>query len=888
MMIFILPVKIFAQAPDNYKWVQHMNGLTAAGTYIIDIAVDPTDSNILYTDIMKFGMYKSTNAGVSWSSINTGLPAFTETQSMNVSKQGRIVFDPNNTSIIYLNADGKIFKTINGGTSWTDISAGTETSSYSNPSLKKFSIFCMAPDPVTSNVLYAATLSSGYTGGLFKTINAGASWTQIGGMISSNTGSALGYSSNDSCPFTIDKNNTQNIYVTTHVNVNYKSTDGGNTWTTMAYFPSYPSNIDVYILTKNSGNNVLFAGTNHGTYKSSDNGASWQVPTGLTGKNAIMIKFSPLDPTIGYAISQGEFFKTVNSGSAWTRPFSDIDNSFTNLEVDAITTTKVYVSTNYGLIKKSVSAGSSFSSISSGLPSDKTFDQFTSFKQSKSDPNIVYFSAKTKIFKSTDAGRTWILLGTLPSGVAFAENIAIDPTNPNIVVFADYSPTNNSLLRPMTLWRSTDGAQTWTQVYSKLPIIDASDRFIDIKFSISDHNRLYARTLNGGTNSFIVSSDNGQTWTPYSTPFEADFGGFQMLQVDSTNKDIVYVFPESDLPYKSINGGTSWTQLTFTQNLTGVTSYGTTGAAINPINNNIYVGYQYYDNLFNVLRIQYLKSIDGGATFQNISSLETLEDQTDPNIFFYIDYAGNNIIASNTSDLIHSTDAGATWSSFPLTGIPNGFASVLYYALPSTVSNGDMLARFRSFSTNIYYFYRYENNIPLFDQSVLSSNNNANNSQIYHVNDNALISYVIKNTGSAGGTNLVATIILPADKLILSQTSTITVDGNPVSGYTLNGNILTINLPDLDYQKQYTLQFHVNVLTTGAITLIPKINSTEDVLGTSTSAVTINASNVPTLVDTGVNAIVEIIYGGWILIVLILIKFFSRKQLLIKINRGSL
>ena len=158
-----------------------------------DLAISPSNPNIIYAGtgeqntrnsiIPGYGVYKSTDGGISWASV--GLE---KTQQI-----GRIVVHPTNPNIVYVAALGAVwnsnperglYKTTDGGKTWTLVKSINEKTGFVD----------VAMDPRNPEVLYAASyeryrkphfLSSGGPGSaLWKTTDGGRSWTALRGEAS--------------------------------------------------------------------------------------------------------------------------------------------------------------------------------------------------------------------------------------------------------------------------------------------------------------------------------------------------------------------------------------------------------------------------------------------------------------------------------------------------------------------------------------------------------------------------------------------------------------------------------------------------------------------------------------------------------------------------------
>jgi len=242
-----------------------------------------------------------------------------------------------------------------------------------------------------------------------------------------------------------------------------------------------------------------------------------------------------------------------------------------------------------------------------------------------SDPNIVYvgsgeglhrpdLSVGDGIYKSTDAGATWVHLGlrdgqqistmavdprdsnrlfvavaghpygpnpergiyrSTDGGQSFEkvlykdENIGgndveIDNSDPNIVYAtlweAREGPWENGEFSGANagIFKSTDGGQTWKQLAGGLP---SSIAQAYITIARSDPKQLFAVVAIKGGLEFYRSSDAGETWSTVTTdPREKNRiggGDLPIPAIDPKNPNIVYV--TSTVTWKSTDGGRTWT-----------------------------------------------------------------------------------------------------------------------------------------------------------------------------------------------------------------------------------------------------------------------------------------------------------------------------------------
>jgi photosystem II stability/assembly factor-like uncharacterized protein len=281
-------------------WVTHNAGRT--WTPIFDrehiasigaVAVAPSDPNVMYVgsgeaDMRSSiqqgdGMYKSVDGGKTWSHI--GLE---DTRAI-----GRVVIDPKNPDVAYVaalghpygpNAQRGVFKTTDGGKTWTKILYKDENTGAID----------LAMDPVDSNVLFASLWqtrrppwnvyppSNGAGSGLYKSTDGGKTWTHVTG--NGFPAGVLGH-----IGISISPANHERIYAMVDTNQDktggvYRSDDGGASWTHTDnegriwkrgwYFGQItadPKNADeVYVM-------------NTSTYRSTDAGKSFTAIKGAPG-----------------------------------------------------------------------------------------------------------------------------------------------------------------------------------------------------------------------------------------------------------------------------------------------------------------------------------------------------------------------------------------------------------------------------------------------------------------------------------------------------------------------------------------------------------------------------------------------------------------------------
>jgi photosystem II stability/assembly factor-like uncharacterized protein len=263
--------------------------------------------------------------GLKWRSIG---PAFTS------GRISDIAVNPKNHSEYYVAvASGNIWKTENRGVTF-------------NPIFDKYgaySIGCLAIDPDNPNVVWAGTGENnhqralGYGDGVYKSIDGGKSWKNMGLKESRQIGKII-----------IDPRDTDIVFVAAEGSVwgpggdrgLYKTIDGGKTWKIVLEISEHtgvnnvifdPRNPDIMYATSEQRRRHTFTkiggGPESAVFKSTDCGETWEkIMQGLPKVDigGMGLDISPANPEYIYlsmeaADNKGGFFRSRNRGATWEK-----------------------------------------------------------------------------------------------------------------------------------------------------------------------------------------------------------------------------------------------------------------------------------------------------------------------------------------------------------------------------------------------------------------------------------------------------------------------------------------------------------------------------------------------------------------------------------------
>ena len=170
------------KSTDRGKSWTHVSGDYFVGVSISRLVVDPGNANHLYVAVLRgrggarrvsptphsrYGIWESTDAGATWKLLR-------EVQEQNGATDLEI--DPINPKILYASfLSDKIYKSVNGGASWTPIMTGLPVADYAAEQTR-FSIALSHPSGPNAT-LYAGFGYDGNPARVWKSTNSGASWT---------------------------------------------------------------------------------------------------------------------------------------------------------------------------------------------------------------------------------------------------------------------------------------------------------------------------------------------------------------------------------------------------------------------------------------------------------------------------------------------------------------------------------------------------------------------------------------------------------------------------------------------------------------------------------------------------------------------------------------
>ncbi len=415
--------------------------------------------------------------------------------------------------------------------------------------------------PVDSSVVYAGL----YGGGVFKSLNAGASWAPASQNLPD---SAYVLS------LAIDPANASRLYAGLYYNGEpdyasgvYRSEDAGQTWVPTGRMDNpaagvYSNQVVVYDLAVSSDGGVIYAATRTkvptppypygcgGIFKSTNHGATWSLTNNGLPQNDLYVydlAFDLTDDNWVYAGLHGSgVYRTTNGAASWV----EMNQGILDYVVDATAKRSIVVDLAaenrllFGTLDRQTYASANYAT-------SWTAQTFANAYMFVPDPNrehavyatdgfgSVYYSANfgttwdkraaratdgflaidpgregvlyaggpngtTSLKKSTDAGETFLAVNHGLSGYPIT-SLAADPLRSERLFISLFG---------WGVMSSTDGGSNWAQVINGLPTLAIRGLVLDPR----QPNRLYALTLSDGV---YRSTDGGANWSALNTGYPA-------------------------------------------------------------------------------------------------------------------------------------------------------------------------------------------------------------------------------------------------------------------------------------------------------------------------------------------------------------------------------
>lgn len=380
-------------------WNNISDGQITVGS-IGAIAVADSDENVVYVGTgsaaprgnisIGNGMYRSTDAGVTWK--HSGLPK--------AGLIGQIQIHPKNPDLVYVAALGNIFgpnsergvyRSKDGGDTWEQVlfvndSTGAIdiTMDYNNPRIMYAGMWQAERKPWTM-------IDGGTNGGIYKTVDGGDTWKKLSGGLPTGLIGKIGIS--------VSKANSNKVYALIQAKKEsaggvYLSNNAGKSWSKVNSDHKLRQRGWYYshITADPVDENTVYA-SNTGLYRSTDGGRTFDRLRAPHGDDH-GVWINPNNPKIMVNCNDGGANVTLNGGETWSTQLNQPTAQFYRVTVD---------------------------------------NQFP-YRLYASQQDNTSISVSSKAQRGLTPSEDWFSVGGGESG-----DVAVDPTNPNVIYAGTYS-----------------------------------------------------------------------------------------------------------------------------------------------------------------------------------------------------------------------------------------------------------------------------------------------------------------------------------------------------------------------------------------------------------------------------------------------------------------
>jgi photosystem II stability/assembly factor-like uncharacterized protein len=558
-----------------------------------------------------------------------------------VSAQGfNSITSPDGTNVIAVGNSGKIYRSANGGVTYTNTILAGSPNLYSVTSLGE-DIWIAGQD---GNVRKTSVSASS-----FNIYNTGTSVNLYSiYFIDANTGYVCG--------------DAGNVYKTVNGGVNWTLSDNG--------------------ISGGKLNSISFAGANHGSiaadngiiHVTTDGGDSWTTEASGTTNNLLKVKYFGSERYV-----TGEFGTLLqSSGSGW----NDIKTR-TNSDIRGLTGTSandVHVCGGGGFIRNNKSGSSNFFNFEiNPMLADLTDIFYLNIME-----GWAVSSLNSVIIYTTNGGTTW----NMPTGAAVSYNWVSKPgasgsflgnnlcQNPN---------DRNSFFIAFSnrVYVSRNRGESWALIGTAYPGSSTPHSFF---VSPLDTNIWLVATQASGGDIVARTTDYGATWTTVLTKNFSNYG--QPLEIDQNNPSVFYFAPDGGGFWKSTNSGASFDEISGNYPFRSPCEVLVTWDSSEVI----LIG----DGVTSSGRAKMFKSTNGGVNWTVIDSVTSSETPSmcnsvfDNKLVWCTEWSGSNIYKS--------TNMGSSFSVHRSTGF-QGWGSDVCREDPTVVMTGGWSA-ITTLSTN--------------------------------------------------------------------------------------------------------------------------------------------------------------------------------------------
>jgi photosystem II stability/assembly factor-like uncharacterized protein len=482
---------------------------------ITDLAVDPRDKQTWYVGAAAGGVWKTTNAGTTWT------PVFDQQTTYSI---GTIVIDKRNPNVVWVGSgennaqravaygDG-VYKSVDAGRTWQNM--GLRESEH---------IGKIVIDPRNSDIVYVAAQGplsvKGGDRGLYKTIDGGKTWKKV--------------------------------------------LDGGQ-WAGVSDVVMDPRNPDVLLATTwqriRRTYGYVAGGPESGVWRSTDGGATWKksqtgMPTDELGR--VGLAMSPVNPDVVYAIfeagpatgstgatgGRGGFYRSRDGGISWERMgnYSTVGLYYAELFADPVNVDRVYAVDVRNMVTED--GGRTFRPVGER---DKHVDNHVIWID-PSDVDHLLIGCDGGLYESFDRGQNYKFFGNLPLGQFY--RVDVDNATPFYRVYG--GTQDNGSVGGASRTRAGSGISNGDWF-----VTAGGDGFVS-KADPKDENIIYAESQHGAMQRVNLKTGETVSIVPQPEPGEPGLRWYWDSPLIISPFSNTRLYFAAQRLYRSDDRGNSW------------------------------------------------------------------------------------------------------------------------------------------------------------------------------------------------------------------------------------------------------------------------------------------------------------------------------------------
>ncbi|HSP87275.1 MAG TPA: T9SS type A sorting domain-containing protein [Ignavibacteriaceae bacterium] len=537
------------------NWVHITSGIPSS-SYFSRLIIRPNHSNELLAALGSSGLYKSTNGGVNWSQLIAG-----RCDDVLFSQTG-------DTAFAVGSGVGGLRRSIDGGATFSAFGTGLGSGSRTHFD------YCKTSPSVMYAAVYSGSTVSAYTSTnyganwsfLTSALDGGQAWYDLHCKVSpwnpnhvfigtidvfrSTNGGAnfanitLGYQGGN---VHVDQHNLffhptdQNTFIVTNDGGIWRTTNNGNSFVNLNQNLTLTQFYRIAASPFDPGR--ILGGTQDNGTQQTFSKLNWAGAFGGDGGEVCFNHMVANDQNIIGETQNGGLVRTTNGGTSWNNATTGI-NMGENVTWVAPIIKHPNISSNFYVARQRIylssDYGASWNAISNNVNGSNAVRELN---QSKSNPDIMFATSGSQVFKSTNGGVSWLnITSGLPARTI--TSVYIHPTNSDLVVLTFSGFGTNKV------YKTTNGGTNWFSIHGNLPDSPVNDIFI-YTYDAQNPNTYFVATDVG----VFLTKDDGLTWKeladglPNTVIMHLDYSpSNQMLRAGTHGRGVYEAFIDFTVP----------------------------------------------------------------------------------------------------------------------------------------------------------------------------------------------------------------------------------------------------------------------------------------------------------------------------------------------------